>query len=117
VQTRHLIFFYQNTTFKTWILNQKNSKRLFGGEEQFDLFMRQLDMEPIAIGSPGFYKISYTNLSQVFMRCINILTGIAFVIFKLCIHAFTFAAACCCRNFVPGWFLVRFFATLYYKIR
>jgi len=48
-------------------MDQKKPERLFGGERELDMLRWQLDLETVAIGSPGVYTINYAFISQVFL--------------------------------------------------
>jgi len=48
-------------------MDQEDTEIIFGSEKKLNMLIRELDMESISIGSPGFYTINYGFLSQVYL--------------------------------------------------
>jgi len=66
------VLLLQMSQFKIWILNEQTREKFFVDRRKWKCLVQELDMNPIAIGSGGFYQINYSFISQVwFVTCKN----------------------------------------------
>jgi len=52
-------------------MDHETPERFFKTIRELDMFVRQLDMQSITIGTPGFYQINYGFVSQASLKKIS----------------------------------------------
>jgi len=69
--------------FKIWILNEETREKFFVDRRKWKCLVQELDMNPIAIGSGGFYQINYSFISQVWYGKVKIFIELNIMISKI----------------------------------